>query len=1311
VINPGKKTLNKRRILALLIIFFLAVFTAGLHLATSPKVDRWLRDLVVGQVEKHLNVKVTIGSFERNLFLTRVAFSDVSLQSPEEGEEPIFLSRMAISIDPYAFLRGTLHLKSILIEGLSLDVVRKEDGRVMVDPLPPFQPGEGQGIVGRGIPLRFEIGQITLMNAEVSFYDESYGLALKTGNITIALDRRRFIPTDSREVVLRTGVGEVRWRGFKDDTGLEFDSFQAILLFQPEELGLEKVRLLGETVSVELSGRVPLEKEGEFSGEASLAVDLGRLPLPWEGISGRVSLEGSVGGSPLKPSFTGRMDGRDLQVAGKTLDDMKAEITLDPGGCAFRNARILYGGELIGVDFDLGFSSRFPYRLTAIARGYPLSKLAAEVSDAGLPLEGEVNAKIGASGDLSGGVSKLAASGDLGLSLPNQEEPVSALFEMGGLYGIAGLRDLSFTIQAGTLELTGEGAVSKEGADLRFSGSETDLGRWNIFPEAGGFRGSADLDGSLKGTWSEVQGSFDVVLEEPGLDLFSARVARGRLEIDGAGVSLREASVEAGSTTIAGKGHLPWERKTQKPWFEFEVANGDAVDLQRAAGLDPFVTGRLGGRVEGVVGSSGLEADIRISLKSGSVVTEGFDRLDGNATFSGKVLEVAQFQIFKEDSLVTGSGKISKGKFEAKFKSAGPVSLEAVDSLEKVKVPLAGEVDLQGTASGNLDGGDINVLAELVWEQITFEGRDWKGGDARFRIQEGQLQGTANLFNGLFAAQAQAKLGNDFPFSGTIRTQGDADREAINDLIGVGIPPDAVSGKITARAQASGILANIRKTVVKGSLVTDDLVIQGLRFRSRGEVPFSYYPEAGIRFIDATLLSGDSVITGTLLITPTANIEGSLDGTVDLKGITFLRPTVDRFSGLAAVQLQVAGRLADPVLSGSIALKEARCTAFLPFELPVGELEGNLEIVGNRLRTRGITGTSGGGTIRMEGDVILERFSPIQGEFGWKAESVPVRFPEGLYTVNRANLVLRFSEGRGILRGTVTADEGKYSREVDIENLLALIRERMGGEEKRAPGEEFSREGDWLALDVEMRTGSPIEVDIKLLEGTATGDLNLQGTAARPILSGRVEFNEGTIVYRGHVFDITSGSIGFFNPARIEPAFDFSARTEVTGLDREGTVTDYIIELVATGVPEKFKLDLLSSPALSEIDIISLLTWGAVGEQAFATRAGLSSAEAALLLTRELRGSLETGVQELTGFDRVIINPSAVTSTGERTTRVQLDKRLSESFYLTYSTPVLTSEEQEVLLKYRVSDSFSLIGQQKGEEEFGFDLDFQFQIP
>lgn len=346
----------------------------------------------------------------------------------------------------------------------------------------------------------------------------------------------------------------------------------------------------------------------------------------------------------------------------------------------------------------------------------------------------------------------------------------------------------------------------------------------------------------------------------------------------------------------------------------------------------------------------------------------------------------------------------------------------------------------------------------------------------------------------------------------------------------------------------------------------------------------------------------------------------------------------------------------------------------------------------------------------MSGELFMSRFKPYQGSLQWKAEAVPISFPEGLETVNRADLGLKFSEGKGFLRGILNMDRGTYNREIDLDNLIALIGESRALKDEIPSGETEKTEGGWLNLDVEMVTASPIVVNMKLIRGEASGNLHLRGTAAAPVLTGRLEMTQGTIEYRGHAFEVTGGTVAFINPKQIEPNFDFSGRTEVTGFDREGVVTDYTVELIASGVPEKFELDLVSSPVLSEADIVALLTWGAVGEQAFASGAGLSAAEATLLLTRELKGKLETEVEKVTGFDRFTINPSAVSSSGERTARIQIDKKLSDKFYLTYSTPVLASEEQEVLVKYRITKSLSLVGEQLGERDYGLDLDFQFEI-
>jgi autotransporter translocation and assembly factor TamB len=698
-------------------------------------------------------------------------------------------------------------------------------------------------------------------------------------------------------------------------------------------------------------------------------------------------------------------------------------------------------------------------------------------------------------------------------------------------------------------------------------------------------------------------------------------------------------------------------------------------------------------------------------LREGRFLREDYDEIYVSGRLAKGSFTADRVELLKDARLLSGDGSVGDGRYELRMHTENPVLVDGVNYLEIIRVPLAGEMNLDGTAWGTLDGNELDARVTADWNQLSYAGQPWRGGEGVFRFRGSTLEAQAKLLDGDFAAVAKTDFRGLFPFSGTIWSPDKVDRDAVNDLIGVNIPADDVSGWVTVTADATGVLKRIRQTQIDGVITAADLEIKGVRFQALDRVPFTYYPETGIRFTKLNLGSGESALTGELEIAPNAGISGNVSGSIDLKGLAFLEPTVDSFVGQAEILMKVDGSLSKPLLNGSVLFDGPQCIAHLPFDLPVTELKGKVEVVGDRLHFGQITGVTGDGTILMGGELAMEGFKPLLGTLTWKGEGIPISYPEGLDTVNRADIALRFADGRGVLRGTVSMDEGWYRREVDIDNLITLIAEAGEAGIVGVPTEGGSEKGRWLSLDVGMETAAPLSVDIMLMRGTANGTLHLRGTAAEPVLSGRMEVIEGTIEYRGHNFEVTNGSVGFFNPKVIEPSFDFGGRTEVTGFDREGEVKDYTVDLVAVGVPGKFKLDLVSSPALSEVDIVSLLTWGAVGEQAFASRSGLSAAEATLLLTRELRGKLETEVERVTGFDRFVINPSAISSTGERTARIQVDKKLSDKVYLTYSTPILTDEEQEVSLKYRISKTFSLIGEQLGEEDYGLDLDFQFEIP
>ena len=203
----------KRRILAFFIVVVLTGATVGVKLASSPEVDRWLRRMIVQQAEKHLGVHVSLGEIERNLFLTKISLSDVTLRDLKGSGKSITAVRMTVHLDPYAFIRGTVAVRNLRMEGLFLEVRRSLEGEILIEPLFPFWQSSAKGD-GKVTPLRFSLGDVSLLNVGLSFTDVQAGFKVQLEDVNILLSRSRFDPPDYRSISLRAKSGKLNWKAF-----------------------------------------------------------------------------------------------------------------------------------------------------------------------------------------------------------------------------------------------------------------------------------------------------------------------------------------------------------------------------------------------------------------------------------------------------------------------------------------------------------------------------------------------------------------------------------------------------------------------------------------------------------------------------------------------------------------------------------------------------------------------------------------------------------------------------------------------------------------------------------------------------------------------------------------------------------------------------------------------------------------------------------------------------------------------------------------------------------------------------------------
>ncbi|MDO9287211.1 MAG: translocation/assembly module TamB domain-containing protein, partial [Thermodesulfovibrionales bacterium] len=157
-------------------------------------------------------------------------------------------------------------------------------------------------------------------------------------------------------------------------------------------------------------------------------------------------------------------------------------------------------------------------------------------------------------------------------------------------------------------------------------------------------------------------------------------------------------------------------------------------------------------------------------------------------------------------------------------------------------------------------------------------------------------------------------------------------------------------------------------------------------------------------------------------------------------------------------------------------------------------------------------------------------------------------------------------------------------------------------------------------------------------------------------------------------------------------------------------VKGYNIKLSLEGQFEHFTLSLISDPPLEETDILSLLTVGQIGRELKGLEGGIGAGEAAAFLTGKVQDVFEDRVRNITGLDRVQVDPYVSKSTGTVGPRVTVSKRLlGDKLFVTYVSSIGSTEEQVLRLEYILGKNVSLLGVRDERGSLGTDIKFRFE--
>jgi hypothetical protein len=710
----------------------------------------------------------------------------------------------------------------------------------------------------------------------------------------------------------------------------------------------------------------------------------------------------------------------------------------------------------------------------------------------------------------------------------------------------------------------------------------------------------------------------------------------------------------------------------------------------------------------------------RLLIDNGIAYGETFDSANSSLRFEGAGVRLDAMQVRKSTGLVTGAAWVGwDGNYS--FNADGNrIPVESMKTAAFPRAPLSGLLQFTATGTGTFDEPRYDVRLRV---------------DDLFAADEGigQLTGRLSLRGELLTMELEAASPRlVMSGSGRIALTDEMDAELTVRFSNTSLDPyvrffeprlspftSAVAG---GTIRVVGELADVDHLVVDGRVEQLDLKLFDYQVSNRDPETNAYRP------LELTL--DQHVVNVVQLRLFGEGTRLDLNGNVNLHDSTIALTAAGdanlgilqgffrdiRSSGAATLRAKVDGPLAKPVFSGSAAIANGRVRQLsLPHSLEA--INGQISFDAGGIRIDNVRARLASGDVTFGGRVTLNGFVPGELNLTATGQQMRIRYPEGFVSNIDADLALLGSPQSPLLRGTVTVHDALYSKRfepnAEIFNLGAGGAPLAGA----APAAAFP-----LRFDVQIDAPSALRVENNLARLVASADLQLRGTYDRPLLFGSAQIERGDVIFEGNRYLVTRGTIGFANPARIEPYFDVEAETRVR-VASAGQSIAYRVTLGFTGTASRMSVNLNSDPPLSSVGI-ALLLFGQTSSTdlnselrmlnpsaASRSEEDLLKAAGARLLTGSISAPVNRAVEQTLGVD-LQITPSIGTSETDPLTpsaRLILGRRLSSRAYVTFARPLGTAAgaTQILVLEYDQNDRVGWVLTQNGDRTFSIDFRVQ----
>ena len=497
--------------------------------------------------------------------------------------------------------------------------------------------------------------------------------------------------------------------------------------------------------------------------------------------------------------------------------------------------------------------------------------------------------------------------------------------------------------------------------------------------------------------------------------------------------------------------------------------------------------------------------------------------------------------------------------------------------LAQSDIPLRGDIQLHSEGIGNLNR--VESTTECSLTRLSIRGLPMAASQASLTTH----LGVAILKGSFFGREAEFNANYDSNPKNLSRVQMALNQLDFSPLLLLLNKKNLQDPRLAA-SFSGGLDLSFRSgdfDKANGFIELNDFLLARSDVRFQLDHPVSVEVAEGDFDVNQLSLVGKSKKSTLDLTSKSNSLSGRVTGELDDSFLYFFIPSISQVRGASSLDFSISGTKKDPTIAGEVRLNggELRVEAL---ESPFENLTGSVRFSRNEVTLKGVRADLGGGRVLLTGRVLLnaQRTPDVSVKIAIQETKVKV-YP--FQSVKLAGqLGVSGTAAPYLIDGSLTVDS-------------ALFREKMLNQKRSSEGlkaaqylPQSSAAGDTqtslfnLNVDLDAPKGVLVQNDL-FRDVVAKGKMTLVNTLDTPRVLGKLEIEQGKLIFKEHVFQIQSATALFDNPTVLNPSFDLVASTEASGIK---------IQMYVSGRKNDIKIEMTSSPSMQESEIFSLLALG-----------------------------------------------------------------------------------------------------------------------